>query len=200
MMREGWSRLLQIQARAELADLVAKVEAGVRLSREDGYRLLRSNDLMTVGYMADLVRRRQSGDFAYFTAEPEQASDDRVCTVVYDGSHSVEELADRIIGVRERQERTGEILCAQVKAAALGTGMEEMRFLAVVRILLDNVRHVRCDVEAMGRKMAQSTLAFGVDDLGAVGEAEAKEMAYLVREAGRTPVQRDRQYNTVKTW
>lgn len=56
-------RLLE---QSPLADLIARVEAGERLNREDGIRLMKSHDLLAIGYMADLVRRRKSGDNAYF--------------------------------------------------------------------------------------------------------------------------------------
>jgi aminodeoxyfutalosine synthase len=51
----------------ELRDLVAKVEAGERLDFDDGVRLFRSHDLLTIGQMADLVnRRRNGGRYVYF--------------------------------------------------------------------------------------------------------------------------------------
>ncbi len=49
-----------------LADIVAKVRDGRRLSREDGLRLYETNDLWTVGALADHVRRRLHGDIAYY--------------------------------------------------------------------------------------------------------------------------------------
>ncbi|SFI86528.1 aminofutalosine synthase MqnE [Thermoflavimicrobium dichotomicum] len=49
-----------------LDDIQEKVEKGERLSFEDGVRLLKSNDLLKLGQMADLVRRRKNGDKVYF--------------------------------------------------------------------------------------------------------------------------------------
>ncbi|GAB7388824.1 aminofutalosine synthase MqnE [Bacillaceae bacterium] len=49
-----------------LADIEAKVEQGERLSFEDGVRLMKSPDLLRIGAMADRVRRRKNGDYAYF--------------------------------------------------------------------------------------------------------------------------------------
>ncbi len=45
----------------DLADIIAKVEAGQRLSYDDGLRLFRSNDLLTVGQLADRVNTRLNG-------------------------------------------------------------------------------------------------------------------------------------------
>lgn len=197
---EGWSRLLQIQVHAELAGLAAKVEAGERLSAEEGYRLLRSADLMTLGYMADLVRRRINGDLAYFSTTPALAADETVGVLAYDGTVIATELVDRIVALRALQADTGRMLCVRLEAASLTTGVEDMKVLAVARILLDNVPHMQPHAAAMGPKMVQATLAFGADDLGNVSPAEAEEMAYLLRQAGRTPVERDTQYNSIKMW
>jgi aminodeoxyfutalosine synthase len=43
-----------------------KVQAGQRLSREDGLRLLETDDLLGVGRMADHVKSRREGDRVYF--------------------------------------------------------------------------------------------------------------------------------------
>ena len=42
------------------------MEAGERLSYDDGLALYRSNDLLALGYMANLVRERMHGDVTYF--------------------------------------------------------------------------------------------------------------------------------------
>jgi aminodeoxyfutalosine synthase len=52
--------------RSELADIYEKVSAGDRLSREDGLRLFESQDLLTVGFLANLVRERLHGRRTYW--------------------------------------------------------------------------------------------------------------------------------------
>ncbi|QGG47758.1 aminofutalosine synthase MqnE [Heliorestis convoluta] len=52
--------------KSPLADLIPKVQAGQRLTREEGIRLYQSNDLLTIGYLADIIRRRKNGDNVYF--------------------------------------------------------------------------------------------------------------------------------------
>ena len=49
-----------------LAPIAAKVEAGERLSFDDGVALYRSGDILAVGWLANLVRERMHGDIAYF--------------------------------------------------------------------------------------------------------------------------------------
>jgi len=49
-----------------LKPILEKVEAGVRLSYEDGLALYRTSDILALGYMANLVRERMHGDTTYF--------------------------------------------------------------------------------------------------------------------------------------
>lgn len=51
----------------EFKDIWDKIQAGERLSREDGYRLIRTTNLPELGAMADFVKRRMHGENAYFT-------------------------------------------------------------------------------------------------------------------------------------
>ena len=52
--------------RAGLADIHDKVLAGQRLSLDDGLRLYACDDLPVLGYLANIVRERKSGDTAYY--------------------------------------------------------------------------------------------------------------------------------------
>ena len=49
-----------------LRAIAAKVEAGERLSFDDGVALYRTGDILAVGWMANAVRERMHGDMAYF--------------------------------------------------------------------------------------------------------------------------------------
>ena len=51
-----------------LEDIFDKVSTGQRISREDGIRLMESSDLVTIGYLANLVRERMHQDNVYFTS------------------------------------------------------------------------------------------------------------------------------------
>ena len=52
--------------RAGLADIHDKVLTGQRLSLDDGLRLYACDDLPVLGYLANIVRERKSGDTAYY--------------------------------------------------------------------------------------------------------------------------------------
>jgi len=91
---------------------------------------------------------------------------------------------------------------------------EDMKMYAISRIYLDNFPHIKAYWPALGRKMAQVSLSFGVDDMdGTINDstriyslAGAEEqspvmtvsaMRQIIREAGRDPVERDSLYRPV---
>jgi len=49
-----------------LDEIEVKVKKGIRLTREDGIALFQSNDLSWLGYLANIVRQRVSGEYVYF--------------------------------------------------------------------------------------------------------------------------------------
>ena len=95
------------------------------------------------------------------------------------------------------------------------TGYDALRTIAVSRAYLDNFDHITAYWVGMGMKLAQVALSYGADDLhGTIIEehifhmAGAKspqlqtetDMLKAIREAGRTPVQRDTFYEPIKIW
>ena len=93
------------------------------------------------------------------------------------------------------------------------TGFDSLRTIAVSRIYLDNFPHITAYWVGLGLKLAQVALSYGADDLhgtiieehifhmaGATSpqlQTEA-EMIKAIREAGRTPVQRNTFYEPIK--
>jgi aminodeoxyfutalosine synthase len=95
------------------------------------------------------------------------------------------------------------------------TGFDTLRTIAVSRIFLDNFDHITAYWVGMGMKLAQVALNYGADDLhGTIIEehifhmAGAKspqlqteaDMVKAIREAGRSPVQRNTFYEPIKVW
>ncbi len=52
--------------RAGLGNILEKVEAGERLSIDDGLTLYKSDNILELGYLANIVRNRLNGDNTYF--------------------------------------------------------------------------------------------------------------------------------------
>src|SRR4029079_5923287 len=95
------------------------------------------------------------------------------------------------------------------------TGMDDLKMIAVSRLMLDNIEHVKAYWIMISTPLAQVALHFGANDVqgtvveekiahaaGAVTPTEEKVEALvrLIREAGRTPVQRDTFYAPVRRW
>jgi aminodeoxyfutalosine synthase len=92
------------------------------------------------------------------------------------------------------------------------TGVDDLRTLAVSRLVLDNIEHLKAYWVSSTPKVAQIGLAFGADDVDGtiVGETiyaaagkkapeglSVGDLIRLIREAGRIPVERDTLYNVV---
>src|SRR5467141_1923457 len=147
------------------------------------------------------------------------------CTMLY--GH-VESLADRVDHLRqlrglqdETRGFTGFVPLAyqpdnnQVPVKTAPTGYDSLRTIAVSRIYLDNFEHITAYWVGLGLKLAQVALSYGADDLhgtiieehifhmaGATSpqlQTEA-DMVKAIREAGRTPVQRNTFYEPIKVW
>jgi aminodeoxyfutalosine synthase len=147
------------------------------------------------------------------------------CTMLY--GH-VESLADRVDHLRQLRELQDEThgFCGfvplpyqpennQIPVEHPPTGFDSLRTIAVSRIYLDNFDHITAYWVGMGLKLAQVALSYGADDLhgtiieenifhmaGATSPQQQTEAAMLkvIREAGRTPVQRNTFYQPVKFW
>jgi aminodeoxyfutalosine synthase len=92
------------------------------------------------------------------------------------------------------------------------TGLDNLRMLAVCRLMLDNFDHVKCFWIMQTLPMAQLGLSWGVDDVdgtvvwyditkvGGAGthqETTPADLQKLIREAGYTPIERDTLYRRV---
>jgi aminodeoxyfutalosine synthase len=93
------------------------------------------------------------------------------------------------------------------------TAVDDLRTLAVARLVLDNFEHIKAYWVSSTPKIAQVALRFGADDIDgtivhetiyhAAGSTSPQGLSYgdlvrLIREAGRTPVERDTLYNVVR--
>lgn len=91
------------------------------------------------------------------------------------------------------------------------TGMTDLKEIAIARIYLDNIPHIKVYWIMTGIRIAQLALGFGADDIdgtvvqerivhmaGATSPQEmtVAELKKLIVEAGRVPVERDTLYNT----
>jgi aminodeoxyfutalosine synthase len=149
------------------------------------------------------------------------------CTMLYGHVETYEERVDHLLRLRDLQDETGGFLAFiplafhpentvfERRGWTFTPGSDDLKLIAVSRLLLDNVAHVKAYWIMMGLPLAQVALHFGADDVqgtvvreeifhaaGAETETEQKieELVRVIQAAGRVPVQRDTLYNEVRRW
>jgi aminodeoxyfutalosine synthase len=145
------------------------------------------------------------------------------CTMLYGHIETEEDRVDHLVKLRALQDETSGFqtfipLAFHPDNTALDhisktTGFNDIREIAVSRLMLDNIPHIKAYWVMMTPRMAQIALRFGADDLdGTVveekiyrdaggdtgGNLRRGELLRLIREAGREPVERDTLYRPVE--
>lgn len=141
------------------------------------------------------------------------------CTMLFGSIERLDERVDHLLKLRALQDETGGFQTFiplkfhnennRLRKLPEPSDADCLKTLAVSRLILDNIAHVKAYWPMLGVQLAQLSLAFGVDDLdGTVREeriyhmAGAKtpqemtraELVALIRRAGRIPVERDTLY------
>lgn len=143
-------------------------------------------------------------------------------TMLYGHVETVEERIDHLVLLREAQDETHGFVAfiplafhpenTPLAHIPKPTGYDDLRNIAVSRLLLDNFDHIKAYWIMLTPSIAQIALRFGANDMdGTVVEekiyhdAGAKtaeftsrsELERLIRAAGRVPVERDTLYNPI---
>ncbi|HEX9021126.1 MAG TPA: aminofutalosine synthase MqnE [Nitrospirota bacterium] len=146
-------------------------------------------------------------------------------TMLYGHIETAEHRVDHLIKLRALQDRTGGFQAfiplafqphnTEIEKSTYTTGFDDLKTLAISRLMLDNFDHIKAYWVMLGEKVAQVSLSFGVDDLdGTVveeriakaaggttdGSMTKDDIVHLIKQAGRAPVERDTVYNIVKVW
>jgi aminodeoxyfutalosine synthase len=143
-------------------------------------------------------------------------------TMLYGHIETFEERVDHMMRVRALQDETGGFMAFiplafhpdnnQMRKLPAPTASDTLRVIAVSRLMLDNVPHIKAFWIATGVEVAQLALWYGANDLdGTVQEERIYHMAgsrtpeslttsdiqRLIIAAGRVPVERDSVYRDV---
>jgi aminodeoxyfutalosine synthase len=95
--------------------------------------------------------------------------------------------------------------------------IEDLRLYSISRLYMDNFPHLKAYWPMLGRNNAQLTLSFGVNDLDGTIDDTTKiysmagseeqtpsmntaQLAMLIKQAGRRPIERDTLYNEIKDY
>lgn len=146
------------------------------------------------------------------------------CTMLYGHIERAEHRVDHMLRLRDLQDRTHGFNCFvplhfhrqntvyenQVEEAS---PVDDLRTIAVSRLMLDNIDHIKAYWIGIGERIAQVALSFGADDLGgtihderifkmAGANTDATSMSRqkletMIRAAGRVPVETDPLYRPV---
>ena len=145
------------------------------------------------------------------------------CTMLYGHIETLEQRVDHLDRLRKLQdEAPGFDAFIPLKYHSRNNRMSEvgecsveddLRTIAMSRLFLDNIPHIKAYWVSYGRPTTEMALAFGADDIdGTIGDTtkiysmaggterpsmSVEELEYMVRAAGMEPVERDSHYNIV---
>jgi aminodeoxyfutalosine synthase len=144
------------------------------------------------------------------------------CTMLYGHLETPEDLADHLVRLRAVQEETNGFvtfipLAFHPDNTALShlsktTGFNDLKQIAIARLMLDNIPHIKAYWIMLTPGIAQIAQRFGANDIdGTVIEEKIyhdagatttqhlrrQDLLRLIREAGREPVERDTSYRPV---
>jgi len=145
------------------------------------------------------------------------------CTMLYGHIETEEDRVDHLLRLRGLQDETHGFVTfiplafhpdnTPLHHVPKTTGFADIREIAVARLMLDNIPHVKAYWVMMTEKIAQVAQRFGSDDIdgtiveeriyhdaGATTSQNLRrgELLRLIREAGREPVERDTLYRPVE--
>jgi aminodeoxyfutalosine synthase len=145
------------------------------------------------------------------------------CTMLYGHIENDEDRVDHLLRLRALQDETGGFVTfiplafhpdnTPLQHIPKTTGFADIKNIAVSRLMLDNIPHVKAYWIMMTPRIAQIALRFGADDIdGTVVEEKIyhdagattsqslrrSELLQLIRKAGREPVERDTLYRPVE--
>lgn len=144
-------------------------------------------------------------------------------TLLFGHIETPEERIEHLLRLRTQQDETGgfrafiplvfhpgNTLMSDVKGP---TGVEILKTIAVARLILSNIPHVKAYWIMLGLKLAQTALHFGADDLEGTIVAEKiahqagaetavgltrEDLEQLIRSAGLRPAERDTFHQTIR--
>ncbi len=143
-------------------------------------------------------------------------------TMLYGHVETVEEWVDHLLALRSQQDASGGFMTfiplafhprnTDLPEARGTTGMMDLRMMALGRLMLDNIPHVKAFWIMLGLPLAQLTQHFGADDIDGTVVQErithaagattpqaltVEDLRQLIREAGFQPQERNTVYRQV---
>jgi aminodeoxyfutalosine synthase len=146
-------------------------------------------------------------------------------TMLYGSIETLEERLQHMIYLRELQDETDGFMVFipnAVQPASVNAGIkrrvsafDDLKTIAISRLMLDNIQHIKAYFINLGTQITQIALNFGASDAhgtivnerishaaGALSPdgLTRDELVWLIKGAGRIPVERDTFYNEIKVY
>ena len=143
-------------------------------------------------------------------------------TMLYGHLENHKHRIEHMIKLRDLQDRTEGFqafiplafhpMNTTIEGATYTSGIDDLKTIAISRLMLDNFPHIKAYWVMLGEKIAQLALKFGADDLDgtiieekitrSAGRRSANamtrnELVNLIEKAGKVPVERDSFYKPV---
>ena len=147
------------------------------------------------------------------------------CTMLFGTIENIDQRITHLLRLRDLQSQTGGFQCfvpypylpddSRLPEAQLASGSEILRVIAISRIMLDNIPHIKAYRMNIGDEIAELALRFGADDIDGTVQKESimhlagsnapldhdkAELAKLVSNAGAKPVQRNTIYTVFEEY
>ena len=147
------------------------------------------------------------------------------CTMLFGTIETLEQRLQHMISLRELNDQTQGFQCfvpypflpddTRLPEAQLASGSEVLRTIAVSRLMLNNIPHIKAYRMNIGDHVAELALQFGADDIDGTVQKESimhlagstapldhdrAKLARLIHDAGCEPVQRNTIYTEFEAY
>ncbi|MDR2573794.1 MAG: aminofutalosine synthase MqnE [Desulfovibrio sp.] len=165
-------------------------------------------------------RKADAATWLRISAEAHSLGIKTNCTMLFGHLETYAHRVDHLCRLREQQDKSGGFTCfiplpfltennalkLPEKKSAACRGLDQLRTVAVSRLMLDNISHIKAYWVMLGQKTAQTALWFGADDvdgtiieehIGRMAGADSsrgltiRELEEMIRDSGFRPIRRN---------
>ena len=147
------------------------------------------------------------------------------CTMLFGTIETLEQRLNHMVSLRELARETRGFQCfvpypylpdnSRLPEAQLATGSEILRTIAISRLMLDTIPHIKAYRMNIGDELAELALQFGADDIDGTVQKESImhlagsttplehdrfQLSRLIKDAGCVPIQRNTTYERLDVY
>jgi aminodeoxyfutalosine synthase len=147
------------------------------------------------------------------------------CTMLFGTVETIDQRLTHLLRLRDLQDKTEGFQCfvpypflpddSRLPEAQLASGTEILRMIAISRLMLDNIPHIKAYRMNIGDEIAELALQFGADDIDGTVQKESimhlagsnapldhdkEKLAKIVINSGSKPIQRNTTYTSFEEY